>query len=297
MNFQAMTSSSHSLRSLMLTCVASVLPLGIASAAEPLRIVLQNGRSVPVSAVVAQGTGYSVTAAVDGFMIGQALPAESVDHVYGDKPPELNPAIALLLMDRPADALKLLEPIVAAQRITAKIPGNFWLDAARAALVAYAVTGNSSKCTELGKEISDATPSSGSDPFVLLGKALLLPPSTKDEERAIFLRDLTADGMPSDVSAYASIYLGNLLKAAKRNPDAALAANQDKDTLEAYLSVPCLFSSGGLVLNGVAEFKASELLIAMGRRDEALALLKSSARHSIGTLVAVEGNKRLESIK
>ena len=292
-----MMSSSHFYQSVTMAFAALALPMAVVSAAEPLRLVLQNGRGLPVSAVAAQGSGFSVTAAVDGFTIGQVLPAESVDHVFGDKPPELNPAIALLLMDRPAEALKLLEPIVAAQRITAKIPGNFWLEAARAALVAYAVTGNSSKCSDLGKEISDATPSKESDPFVLLGKALLLPASTKVEERAIFLRDLTSDSKAADVSAYASIYLGNLLKSAKRNPDAALATQQDTETLEAYLMAPCLFSSGGLVLNGVAEFKASELLITLGRREEAIALLKSSARHSIGTLVVVEGNKRLESLK
>lgn len=291
--------SSLSFRSVILACVASALPLEWANAAEPLRIVMQNGRSLALTAVSFEGGSFRVLAAVEGFTIDQVLPPESVDHVFGDKPPELNPAIALLLMDRPADALKLLEPIIASQRMTAKIPGNFWLEAARAALVAYAVNGNSAKCSGLGKEISDATPSPGIDPFVALGKALLLPATTKDEERAIAFRDLMSDSQAADVSAYASIYLGNLLKAAKRKPDAALIAKQDSETLETYLMVSCLFSSGGLILNAVAEFKASELLNALGpdRRTEAVALLKSSAQHSIGTLVAVEVNKRLESLK
>ena len=45
------------------------------------------------------------------------------------------------------------------------------------------------------------------------------------------------------------------------------------------------------------ELKAAELLATLGRRDEAVALLKSSARNSAGTLVAVEANKRLDSLK
>ena len=52
---------------------------------------------------------------------------------HWEKPATLNPAIGLLLMDKPGDALKLLEPVLAEQRVTAEIPGNFWLEAARAA--------------------------------------------------------------------------------------------------------------------------------------------------------------------
>ncbi len=287
----------HSFRSALLACAAVLLPLSWVGAVEPPRLVLQNGRSVPLSALALQGNNFTVTAAIEGFTGGQVLSMETVDHVFGEKPTELNPAIALLLMDKPEDALKLLEPIVASQRISAKIPGNFWLEAARAALVAYAVSGNTSKCNELGKEISDATPMQGIDPFVSLGKALLLPASSKAEDRALAFRDLTTDNFPADVSAYASFYLGNTLKSVKRNSDAVLAAKQDADALEAYLMVPCLFPSGGMILNAVGELKASEFLVTLGRREEAVALLKSSIQHSNGTMVAVEANKHLESIK
>ena len=283
--------SSHPFRSALLACAAVTFALSWASAAEPIRIVFQNGRSVPISDVVLQGDKLTVTIASESFNPGQVLPISSIDHVFGDKPAELNPGIGLLLMGKPSDALKLLEPIVAAQRITAKIPGNFWMDAARAALVAYAVNGNAAKCTEIGKEISDATPAQGIDPFVSLGKALLLPSSTSAEDREVALRDLTRD------DAYASFYRGNLLADLKRDPDQVKALQQTTDTLEAYLMVPCAYPAGGMILNSVAELKAAEFLVTLSRREEAIALLESSARASAGTSVAVEAAKRLQSLK
>ena len=281
----------HTLRLGLLACT-----LSLAGAAEPARIVLQNGRSVLVSAVTLQGDKLVVNAAADGFSQGQIIALATVDHVYGERPAELNPAIALLLTGKPGDAAKLLEPILTAHRVTAKLPGNFWLEAARAALVAYAVEGNTTKVTDLGKEISDATLAPGSDAFVSLGKALLLPSSTKLAEREIAFRDLTTDNLPADICAYASFYRANLLKNVKRSGDAAATHKQDMETLEAYLTVPCLFPSGGMILNGVAQLEAAGYLTGE-RREEAVALLHSSIRHSAGTLVAVEANKRLESLK
>lgn len=292
-----MTFPSHTLRASLLACAFASLPLSGVHAAEPIRIVFQNGRSVALSAVSLEADKLVVTNSADGFTAGQSLPLASADHVFGEKPPAINAGVALLLTDKPAEALKLLEPVIAEQRLTAKIPGNFWLEPARAALVAYALTGNSAKTTEIGKEISDATPTPGIDPFVSLGKALLLPASTKVEDRAIALSDLTTDNLPADVAAYASFYRGQLLKGAKRNSDAAEAKKQESEILEAYLTVPGLFPSGGLILNAVAEMNAAEILVAMGRREEAVALLTSSIRQSPGTLVSADANKRLDSLK
>jgi tetratricopeptide (TPR) repeat protein len=282
-----MVLSSQSFRSALLACVAIALPSMAASAAEPLRIVLRNGRAVPLSSVTLQGANLTLTTAVEGFTPGQVIPLDLADHVFGDKPSEINPAIALLLMGKPSDALKLLEPIIVSQRLSAQIPGNYWLEAARAALVAYALEGNTAKCTDIGKEISEATPAQGGDSFVSLGKALLMPASTKVADREVALRDLTTDNLPSDVCAYASFFRGNLLKAAKRDPEA----------LEAYLMVTCLFPTGGMILSGVAELNASEYLKTATRREEAVALLKSAISHTTGTLVVAEANKRLESLK
>lgn len=278
---------SKTLRLTLLASAASALPISWASAAVPVQIVFQNGRSAPLSAVALQGANLVITGEAEGYSAGQSFPFSSADHVYGDKPPGLNPGVALLLMDKAADALKLLEPIVESQRVSAKIPGNFWIEAARAALVAYAVTGNSAKCNEIGKEISEATPAQGADPFIALGKALLLPSATKFDDRNVALRDLTTDNLPADVCAYASFYRGNFCKAAKR----------DAEALEAYLMVPCLFPSGGMILNAVAELNASEFLTTLGRREEAVALLTSAIHHSPDTIVLVEAGKRLESLK
>jgi predicted Zn-dependent protease len=289
-----MTRLPNTFRTSLLACVLAASPWAMA---DPVRIVFQNGRSIPISAVSLQADKIVITQAADGFNPGQSFPLASADHVFGDKPSGINPAIALLLTGKPADALKLLEPIVAEQRLTAKIPGNFWLEPARAALVAYALTGNTAKTTEIGKEISDATPVQGVDPFVSLGKALLLPATTPVADRAVALGDLTTDNLPADVAAYASFFRGELLKSVKRESDAAAAAKQDADALESYLTVPGLFPAGGLILNAVAELKASEFLVTMGRNQEAVALLNSSIRQAPGTLVVADANKRLESLK
>lgn len=289
--------SSLILRVTLLAGAATILPLSWTAAAEPIRIVFQNGRSVPISAVTLQADKLVIGETVDGFNAGQSFPLISADHVFGEKPESINPAIALLLTEKPAEALKLLEPVIAAQRVTAKIPGNFWLEPARAALVAYALTGNTAKCVEIGKEISDATPPQGSDPFVALGKALLLPGTTPVEERAAALTDLTTDNLPADVCAYASFFRGQLLKGVKRSTIPDDARKQDAENLEAFLLVPCMFPSGGLILNAVAEMHAAEFLATQGRREEAVALFNSAIRQSAGTLLVADANKRLESLK
>ena len=192
----------------------------------------------------------------------------------------------MLLFDRHKEAIDLLEPLLAAHRVSAKIPGNFWIESARTLLVCYALTGDAARCTQLGKDISDATPPQGSDPFVSLGKALLMPASVSPEDRDVSLKDLMADEMPADVAAYASFYRSRLLKEQKKNAEA----------LQALLAVPCLYPSGGLILNAAAEIHASDLLASLSRRDEATHLINSALRVAQGTILIEEGNKRLESM-
>lgn len=282
---------AHSHSNLRTAFVACVIAAGLPAAAmaeDPARVVFQNGRSIPISALALQGGNLVVTASADGFNPGQSFPVVSADHVYGDKPAAINQAIALLLTEKAKDAQKLLEPVVSQHRLTAKIPGNFWLEAARALLVAYAVNGDTKPCADIGKEISDATPAQGIDPFVSLGKALLLPPlTTKMEDREIALRDLTTDNLPADVCAYASFYRGELFKKEKR----------DAEALEAYLAVPCLYPSGGLILNAAAELQGADFLKTLGRREEAIAIANSALRAAPGTVLVDEANKRLESLK
>jgi hypothetical protein len=258
-----------------------------AAPSAPAQLVFQNGRSIPLSSVDIAQDKVLIKTAADGFGAGQSFPLTAVSHVFGDRPAELNQAIALLLFDRHKEAIDLLEPLLAAHRVSAKIPGNFWLESARTLLVCFALTGDAARCTQLGKDISDATPPQGSDPFVSLGKALLMPASVSPEDRDVSLKDLTADEMPADVAAYASFYRTRLLKEQKKNAEA----------LQALLAVPCLYPSGGLILNAAAEIHASDLLAGLSRRDEATHLINSALRVSQGTILIEEGNKRLESLK
>lgn len=284
-----MLPSTSPYHSFFLSLLAGAVTLSCARAddATASRIVFQNGRWVPVSAVIVQGDKVIVKGATEGYAPGQTFPLESADHIYGDKPIAVNRGIALLLLGKPAEAIALLEPVVASETITAKIPGNFWMEAAQATLVAYALNNDSAKCTALGKEISDASPAKGSDPFVSLGKALQISMTTKATERETALRDLTTDNLPTAVCAYASFFLGKALNEGKK----------EKEALEAYLSVPCLYPSGGMIITAAAELNAAEYLSALGRPEEALALVRSCVRESVDTELATEANKRLESLK
>lgn len=288
---------NSSVRSVLILASAMFPMVCAVAASEPVNIVFQNGRSVPLNAVALQGDKLTITAAAPGFNVGQSIPFASADHIYGIKPIEINQAVALLLTDKPADALKLLEPIIAEQRITSKIPGNFWLEAARAALVGYAMNGNSAKSTEIGKEISDATPAQGIDPFVSLGKAILLPATTPVADRELAFKDLTTDNLASDICTYASFFRAKLLKSVKRSGDAAQATKQDNDVLEAFLTSPCVHPSGSMTVNAAAEIQAAEYLITLGRREEAVMLLNSAIRQAPETVLIAEANKRLESVK
>jgi hypothetical protein len=281
--------SPHFFRPALLLGAISLISQTLTHAAEPARIVFQNGTSVLMNSADKQGERLVIKTAGGGFTAGQSFPLTSVSHVYGDKPPAINSAIALLLTGAPGDALKLLEPLITEHQITASFPGNFWIEAARPALVAYAMEKNSAKVAEIGKQIADSTPAQGADPFAALGRALMMPSTSSAEERETALRDLTTDNLPADLCAYASFFRGNHLKTLNRNPEA----------LEAYLMVPCLFPSGGMILNAAAQLRAAELIAALGedRRHEAVALLESAIIESAGTLLSAEANKRLESLK
>ncbi len=275
---------SYSRKILQILLIA--LPLQGISANSAF-VVFQNGRSIPASALALEADKLVVKIEVQGYAIGQSFSMAMADHIYGDKPEAINQGIALLLLGKAKKAEELLLPVVKEHRITAKIPGNFWLEAARALLVAHAIDGDTADVEKIGKEISDATPAKGVDPFVMLGKALLIPPlASKYEERKDTLISLTSDN-PPDLCAYASFFYGNMQNKEKKSAEA----------LEAYLAVPCLYPSGGLILNAAAELQASDLLAAMKRTDEALALAESAFRVSTGTALADEASARVKSLK
>lgn len=273
-------------RSLLLAAALAASPF--ASAQEGTRFVFQNGKSVPIAAAAITGDKLEIRAAAEGFTPGQSFPLTSVDHVYGIKPAGINEGIALLLTGKQDDARRLLTPIVATEKITAKFPGNFWVEAARALLLAESLRGDSTVCTALAKEIADATPEQGTDPFSPLSKAILMPAlTTKASDREVAYRDLLIDSQPADVAGYASYFRGVLLLEEKRKPEA----------LEAFLTTPCLYPSAGLVITAACELKAADILIEMKRPDEALALANSAARGAAGTVLAEEAKKRIDSLK
>lgn len=275
-----------------MTSITRLVTAALALSSAPLIassavLVFQNGRTVPLNAVDVVQDKVVIKAAAVGFNPGQAFPLAAVSHVFGERPPELNQAIALLLVEKPQEAIAKLEPVAATHRVSAKIAGNFWTESARALLVAYALMGDSARATQIGKDISESTPAQGSDPFVSLGKALLMSSSASFEDRDMALKDMTTDNLPADVAAYATFFRAKLLKEQKKNPEA----------LQAYLAVPGLYPAGGLIINAAAEIHAASLLEILNRRDEAGVLVKSALLVCQGTILAEQANKLLESLK
>jgi len=266
--------------------VMSIFSIAFAQEAQN-RIIFEGNRSLPLDQVTVNGDNFVVKSDTDGFKKGQTFPIALASYVSGEKPAVVNESIGLLMLGKPIDGLLLLEPMLELHKVTAKIPGNYWLEAARAALVANAFNGSSSKVEALAAEIAEATPAPGEDPAAALGKALLMPSSSKLEDRLAALESLVNDTNPPVVSAYASFFHGNLLKRVKR----------DKEALHSFLKVSCLYPTGGRVLNGAAELQASEILNSMNRREEAVALLQSAVREAKNTAAGAEADKRLKSLQ
>jgi tetratricopeptide (TPR) repeat protein len=258
-----------------------------ARAAVPPHLILQNGRAVPVSAIALQGGQFVVKTTTPEFAANTAIPMAQADYISGDKPAEINQAIALLLTGQPREAAKLLDPLLAEHQCTNKLPGNFWLEAARAAAVAHALDANPKVAGDLVKAISEATPAQGTDPYYNLVRELSQPGSAKLQDRLDAFNVIAKDNLPADLCAYAAFFRAELLREHKR----------DAEALEGYLTVSCLFPSGGLTINGTARFRAAELLVTMKRRDEALALATSSLRCIRGTAVEAPLKKLMDSIQ
>lgn len=271
----------------------SILLIGLVSTlcqsamADGPQVVFRNGQMVPLGVITIQGENLVISGEAEGFTAGQAFPMASADHIYGERPAAVSQGIALMLGGKPDEAIKLIEPVLALHRPSSKIPGNFWVEAARAALVAYALDGKASKAEAIGRDITEATPAQGVDPFVILGKTLGLPPSTKPDERIAALKDLTTDEQPAAVAAYATFFMAKAYKDLNRNAEA----------LETFLTVTGVYPTGGIILNAAAELNAADILSGLTRREEALALVNSASRNAPGTVLADEAKRRLDSLK
>lgn len=258
---------------------------------EATRLVFLNGRSVPLDKVSVEGGKFVFKDPVDGIPPNTSYPLTAASHVSGEKPAAINKGVALILMEEYPEALKLLEPVITAHKATASVPGNYWLPAARAAVVAYSLYNEPAKAEALGKEISDATPEPGVDPIVNLGKALALPLTVKFDERVAKLTEQVSDTNPAEVSAYAAYFRGKLLK------KIAETKRQD-EALTSFLTVGCLYPAGGLVVVSAAEYQAAELIkLKPERKEEALSLFESAVRGGKGTAVGAAAIKARDGLK
>lgn len=272
--------------SVILAVALSVFGASVAAAADPVSIIFKNNKGLALDALTLANGKFTLKAPAEGFPT-TPFNEDLASHISGEKPAEIDQAVGMLLMGKPSDALALLDPLLEKHKITAKIPGNYWIEAARAALVAHSINRSTSKCEEIGKAISDATPVAGDDPSVALSKAMLTPLSVKIDERISALGVLSADSSPPEVSAYAAFFRGNLLKTAKRPAEA----------LEAYLLIPGVYPTGGRVINAAAELNGGEILANMNRRQEAVLVLQDAVREGKGTVIGAEAEKRIPLVK
>lgn len=272
----------------ILTVILSALVSPLASAVDEVTIVFEknNNRSLPLDAVKLEGGKFVLKTPVEGFP-NTPFNTDLASHISGEKPPQIDEAVALLLLGKPSDALTLLEPILEKHEVTAKIPGNYWIAAARAALVANSINRSTARCNELGKAISEATPAPGDDPSVALSRAMLTPLSVSIDDRIGALAVLAADSSPPEVAAYSCFFRGNLLKTAKKPQDA----------LDAYLSMCSVYPTSGRVINAAGELSAANILADLGRREEAVLLLEAALRDGRNTAIGTEAEKRIPLVK
>lgn len=254
----------------------------------PLRLVCLNGKSLPLAALQPQGNDFVVATTVPDFAQGQVLSAAVISHIEGERPKALNQAIALLLSRRAKEARQLLEPIYLSQLSVGKIPGNDWVEATRMLLLCHATMGDAKKCSELGKQIADATPQQGIDPFANLSKALLMPASSSTaEDRIAAFQMVLTDDQPSSVRAFASYFLAEFFLNEKKSADA----------LKCFYAVTNLYPFTNQIVCAAAQLKAAELIAAQNQRAEALVLVESAQLSATDTIIAEEAAKRLLSLK
>lgn len=283
------------LRSVLGGTMLSLLLTASYAESQPVMIAFRGGRTIPVSALSVANGMFVLKQAVENLPAGQTVPLDSAETVLGDKPIELMQATAFVLQQKPADALKLLEPILVENQATATVPGNFWVEAARSAIIAYAMINNEGKVRDLKQQLDKANGGSA-DPIGKVVAALSLKPSTKFELKEQAFSDAMLDSNPVDVIAFAAYFRGQLFESVK----------DVNRALESYFSIVNLYPTGNNVVNAAAHFRAGEMILVQPTMDaelqklargEAIGLFKAAAADAKGTVFSEEAAKRLESLK
>lgn len=274
--------------SFLITAVSAVLltstvVLHAQDSGSGLRLSLVGGRSLPLESVTYSKGVFTVTKADAGLNAGQTFDAKLAESISGDAPPALAKAEALLFLDDARGAIKLLEPILTSQKASAPVAGNFWVEAAHIAAVAYAVSGDAAKAKAVVSDIKDLVPGySGTT----LGSLVDTLGSTKRDTKAQTLGSIAKDEGAPLASALATYFLGQELKLAKKN----------REAIEAYLTVSSIFSDVSRTLNAASEFRAAELISMTSKgRDEGVKLFQAAAQDGPNTAIAEAAQKRLAS--
>lgn len=270
-------------------CIAMIGMASAADEAEAPRLVFRSGitfRSVPVSALRAEGGNFVLTQAVDNLAANTQIPATSVLRVSGGEPEEITKATALMLTGAPGAAIKLLDPLLQSQRATATVPGNFWVNAARMKIVAAAMEGDAKTVDSTSTDLVN-TSKLTTDPTPSLGQIILESRLGKLEERLQRFDDFVNENRPPRINGLAQYLRADILAGFKR----------DKEALDGFLTVPALNPTASAVVVAACEFRAAQLLTKMGRKAEAIASYEAIVGSVPGTALAEKSSEILKSLK
>lgn len=256
---------------------------------EVPRLVFRQGinfRSVPVTALRAEGGNFIVTQEADNVAANTQIAAASVLRVSGAEPAEITKATAMMLVGNPGAAVKQLAPLLDSQRATATVPGNFWVTAARLKVIAAAMDGDAKTVDAASTDLVN-TSKQTSDPAPTLAKIILETRTGKLDERLQQFDDFISDSRPPMINGLAQFLRGDLLAGFKK----------DKEALDAFLSVPALNpTSSGAVVAG-CEYRAALLQAKLGRKAEAIAAYEDVVAIVPGTVLAEKASQNLKSSK
>lgn len=179
-----------------------------APTAVPLRIVFQQGVAIPIDALELQGEELVTTREVSGTPAGTRIPLGDGIYVTGAKPAGTTNGLALLLENKPAEALAQLGPVLNSHLVTARTPGNFWVDTARIAAVAYSMNGDASGLQQVA-DILEST-QGAADPMIAVAEELSKESIFTAEAKVERLLEKVNDANPTIVNALIYYFVGEL---------------------------------------------------------------------------------------
>jgi len=198
---------------------------------EAQTIRLKNGQAVPASSFVRKDDLLMVDTTTASGAKGQVgYPISDVEALDLPNPPEVVRAGDLIAKGHAAQALTVLEPVVAFQQTVRDIPGNLWAKAALAKSRVLIALNRAAEAEPILKDIAGASTDPEIQTATKLQLALLEPP--KDPATAIASYDAVIN-QSSDAATLTQAWMAK--------GDLYFAQHEFDDALMAYLNVTVFY--------------------------------------------------------